>query len=169
MRFLLFLLALFPLPVAASEACIDAPYVAIQGSEEKEIAALYSEVAETLHRFPSLARAIDDRSPQLCFSSRMDNARGYLDVEQNRIYVSRDLSKDMQLGVLVHEIRHLDQLSVGACPSDDLSMQEYASATFALEADASAISLLVAWDMKENGDPRMWSALSVGLIFLQLL
>ena len=66
----------------------------------------------------------------------------------------------MQIGVLLHEIRHLDQLRLGACPSDDLAMEEYARATFALEADASAISLLIAWDLKERGDPGVWSALS---------
>ena len=160
MRFLLFILVALPVSAAASETCIEAPYESTQTIEQSELAALYGEVAMALVHFPSLVKTIAARSPQLCFSSQMGNAHGYLDVDQNRIYVSRELAKDMKVGVLLHEIRHLEQLAVGSCPSDVLAMEEYALATFALEADASAISLLVAWDMKEQGHPRVWSALS---------
>ena len=54
----------------------------------------------------------------------------------------------------------LQQLAGDACPSDDLAMKEYVRATFALEADASAISLLVAWDMAKYGNEEVWTALS---------
>ena len=90
----------------------------------------------------------------------MDNAHGYFDIEQNRIYLSDEIPFPLQVGILIHEIRHLEQSALGICPSDDLAMQEYARATFALEADASVVSLLVAWDMKENGNSGPWLALS---------
>ncbi len=160
MRLLIALLVALADLAAAEETCIEAPYDSAVNFQQRELAALYDEVSTAWVRFPSLAEAMEARAPQLCFASRMDKAHAYLDVDRNRIYISEDLPSEMKLGVLLHEIRHLDQYTIGVCPSDDLAMEEYALATFALEADASAISLLIAWDMKEQGNARAWSALS---------
>jgi len=160
MRFLIVVLSLLSASAATSETCLKAPYDVAESIEQREIASLYFEISEALTRFPSLAESLEAREPQICIDHQMDGAYGYLDVERNRIYVSEDLSDDLKLGVLLHEIRHLNQNEIGACPSDDLAMKEYALATFALEADASAISLLIAWDMKEQGDDRAWTGLS---------
>ncbi len=160
MRLLLVLLVVLPGLAAAQESCIEAPYDSADGVAQSELAALYAEASTALVRFPSLAETVEVQMPQLCISTQMDGAYGYLDVERNRIYVSAELYNDMKLGALLHEIRHLNQLAIGVCPSDDLAMAEYAQATFALEADASAISLLVAWDMKGQGNARAWTALS---------
>lgn len=160
MKFMIVVLSLLAASAAQSESCIDAPYDDPDGTEEAILASLYSEISSSFVRFPSLAESIEARQPQLCLSSQMDGAHAYLDVDRNRIYVSEDLSDDMKLGVLLHEIRHLQQLEVGACPTDDLSMKEYVLASFATEADASAISLLIAWDMKEQGNEQAWTALS---------
>ena len=145
----------------AGDTCIDPPYVKVYSAEETELRNVYLEIAPVLDRFPSLGEALTEMAPQLCFSSKMDNAHGYLDVDDNRIVLSEELSSAMRIAVLLHELRHLEQLALGICPSDNLAMGEYARATFALEADASAISLLVAWDMKEHGDDSAWVALSV--------
>lgn len=160
MRFLLVFLVALADFAAAQETCIEAPYDIAQEAPQRELVALYAEISTAWVRFPSLAETMEARKPQLCLASRMDGAHGSFDVDRNRIYISEDLESDMKLGVLLHEIRHLNQFSIGACPSDDLAMEEYALATFALEADASAISLLIAWDMKEQGNARAWSALS---------
>ncbi len=134
--------------------------LALISDAQGALVGIYKEVTLALERFPSLLAAMEERSPELCFSTQMDNALGYLDIEQNRIYLSKQIPTAMQVGVLLHEIRHLEQLAIGVCPSDELAMKEYARATFALEADASVVSLLVAWDMKENGNKGPWLALS---------
>lgn len=149
-----------PVFAAASEACIDVPQPDASTADERELASLYERISWALERFPSLARAVAAKSPQLCFVDRIDFANGYFEPEKNRIVISRNLTKDTMAGFLLHEIRHLDQVVAGACPADSLAMKEYASAVLALEADASAVSLLVAWDMKEHGDPGPWRALS---------
>lgn len=144
----------------ADEQCIEAPYMAAATDDQRTLVEIHREILPVLDRFPQLGEALETRAPRLCFSDQMDNAHGYLDVERDEIVLGRSLSRPMQIGILLHELRHLWQFSRGACPSDDLAMNEYARATFALEADASAISLLIAWDMKARGDASVWAALS---------
>ncbi|MGJ8588231.1 MAG: DUF6782 family putative metallopeptidase [Yoonia sp.] len=160
MRSLALLFFMLPTFTEAIEACIDVPGGGADPNAPAVLVQVYAEVTAGLERFPSLLAALEEQSPKLCLSSKMDNAHGYLDVELNRIYLSDQLSMEMQVGVLLHEIRHLEQSALGICPSDDLAMAEYARAIFALEADASVVSLLVAWDMKENGNDGPWLALS---------
>ena len=160
MRSLALLIFLLPTFAAAIDVCIDVPVIGADFNAPADLVQVYREVAAGLERFPSLLTAVEEQSPKLCLSGNMDNAHGYLDIEQNRIYLSNQISVAMQVGVLLHEIRHLEQSALGICPSDDLAMEEYARATFALEADASVVSLMVAWDMKENGNNGPWLALS---------
>lgn len=143
----------------ATETCIQYPYNPAAAEDKNGLLAMYQDIAPALDNFPSLANALDSAAPDLCLSSVMDNALAYLDFDQNRIVISEGLSKGMRNGVFLHELRHLEQFVRGSCPSDDLAIKENARATFAMEADASAISLLVAWDMKENGDDYVWAAL----------
>ena len=144
----------------ADEYCITAPYLKAVTEDQSNLVAVYEEIIPPLDRFPSLREALKEMAPELCISNNTDDAHAYLDVEKSRIVISQGLPKGMKIGVLLHEIRHLGQGVMGSCPSDNLAMAEYARATFALEADASAISLLVAWDMKENGNDSAWMALS---------
>lgn len=144
----------------SAENCIEHPYDSASAEDNSTLLAIYQEVAPHLSHFPSLAEALDYAAPDLCFSGVMDGALAFLDVDENRIVISEGLSEGLQNGVFLHELRHLEQYNRGGCPSDNLAMEEYARATFAMEADASAISLLVAWDMKENGQEYIWEALS---------
>jgi len=160
MRLLALLFFVLPTFTEAMEVCIDVPDIGADPNVPAGLVQVYEEAAAGLAHFPSLLTALEEQSPKLCLSSNMDNAHGYLDIEQNRIYLSDQISVAMQVGVLLHEIRHLEQSAIGICPSDDLAMEEYARATFALEADASVVSLMVAWDMKENGNNGPWLALS---------
>ena len=144
----------------ATETCIEHPYHSAATEDENGLLAIYQSIAPALGHFPSLSEALAKAAPDLCFSSQMNDAHAYLDFDGNRIVISEGLSKDMQSAVFLHELRHLEQFVRGSCPSDDLAMEAYARATFAMEADASAISLLVAWDMKENGHGSVWAALS---------
>ena len=144
----------------ASENCIEAPYLTAATKEQRYLVDIYREVLPVLDRFPMLRDTLEAKSPRLCLSDQMDNAHAYLDVDSNQIVIGQSLSTALQIGFLFHELRHLWQYSQGTCPSDDLAMKDYARATFAIEADASAISLLVAWDMKEHGQDAVWNALS---------
>lgn len=160
MRARFIILILMTSAAQAGDVCIEHPYLSAGSEDERTLSQIHHEMAFALERFPSLGQAFASRLPALCLSERMDNAHAYLDAPNNRIVISRSLSRDMQTAVLLHELRHLDQIFTGSCPSDDLAMKEYARAVFAMEADASAVSLLVAWDMKENGKAAAWSALA---------
>ena len=160
MRSLALLFFVLPTFTEAMEICVDVADIGTDANAPAGLVEVYEEVAVGLERFPSLLTVLQEQSPKLCISSNMDNAHGYLDIEQNRIYLSDQIPMAMQVGVLFHEIRHLEQSALGICPSDDLAMAEYARATFALEADASVVSLLVAWDLKESGNDGPWLALS---------
>ncbi len=144
----------------AEQVCVEVSEISINSDAPAKLVQAYKEVRVGLERFPLLMAAVEEQSPTLCLSNMMDGAHGYYDTEQSRIVLSSQLSTSMLVAVLIHEIRHLQQEVVGICPSDALAMKDYARATFALEADASAISALVAWDMKENGNDGPWRALS---------
>ena len=160
MRWLVLTLLLFPSISGASDICVGVSDVSSNPNAPAALVQAYEDVKVGLEHFPSLIEAVDENSPSLCLSDTMDNAHGYYGIERNRIYLSEHLSPAMLVGVLLHEIRHLEQSVLGICPSDALAMEEYARATFALEADASAVSILIAWDMKENGNSGPWTALS---------
>ena len=161
MRFLALILTLLATSPKADETCIEIPpTAAATGAGAQKLSGLYKRGMLALGGAPSLLEALQTRSPGLCHASQLDCAHGYFDVDQNRIYISDALSEDMQVAVFLHEVRHLDQIEIGVCPSDDLDMREYAQAVFALEADASAITMMIAWGLKEQGDPNVWAALS---------
>lgn len=160
MRWLVLTFLLFPSISGASDICVEISDISTKPNAPAALVQAYQDVRVGLERFPSLIAALEEKSPALCLSNKMDNAHGYYDIERNRIFLSEQLSQAMLVGVLLHELRHLEQSVLGICPSDALAMEEYARATFALEADASAVSLLVAWDMKESGNSGPWTALS---------
>jgi hypothetical protein len=160
MRFLALILPLLATTAKADETCIEMSSTAAVEAVEEELLDLFNRGMLALERAASLLETIYKRSPELCYASQLDGAHGYFDVDQNRIYISDALSKDMQVGVFLHEVRHLDQIEIGVCISDDLAMREYVEAVFALEADASAITLMIAWGLKEQGKPSVWHALS---------
>lgn len=163
MRHLPMTIFVFSLYMGVAQAdvdCIDAPYLTAESDQQGELIEIYSEIRPVLERFPSFLETLENKSSSLCLSDQMNNALAFLDIDKNQIVMEQALPRAMQIGVLLHELRHLWQFSRGSCPSDDLAMKEYAYATFAIEADASAISLLVAWDIKEHGDDSVWNALS---------
>jgi hypothetical protein len=163
MRVFLLSLALFSVSgnwAGSIEVCADLPHTDDSTEEQSHLVALYRKVSPFLGVYPSFAKVLEFQSPQLCTSTQMDNALAYFDADKNRIVIDEALSPAMQVGVLLHELRHFWQYTRASCPSDTLAMKEFARTTFALEADASAISLLFAWDMKEAGDDSVWNALS---------
>ena len=151
------------LPVVAEtedDSCLAAPYEAVETDAQREVLALIGATEKSVEGFASLGAALRDERLVVCVSDRLFSELAYLDAEQYRIVLSRSMGTGLRQAVFLHELRHLDQLRLGACPGPELSMQEYARAVFANEADANAITLLVAWDQKNKGNPSLWEALT---------
>lgn len=159
---LAFLIALAGYPAAGPVTCLPAPYRVAEDETgtRAEIAALARWLEPTLAEAPSLSGAFAALLPDLCLSPRVEGADGYLDVETRRIVLDARASAGLQRGILLHELRHLDQFHRGYCPANVLTLRENARATFAIEADASAISLLLAWQRRAQGDAMAWEALA---------
>ena len=105
-----------------------------------------------LAEFPSLLSTLNSQVSQICLSDHLFAEKAYLDANDSRIVLATDMSAGMMLVVLLHEVRHADQLARGICPSDDLAMEQYARATLSLEADANVVSLIVAWQQRNAGN-----------------
>lgn len=160
MRWLVALPLLFlPAPVSAEPVCLPAPYAEAEGEEARYLGGLLSGLRPTLDRHPALAAALDGLAPALCLADDMSGAEGYFDPARMQITLARGQPAAMHQGVLMHEFRHLEQFSRGFCPSDSLSRDEHTRLVFALEADASAIALLLAWERLIEGDPAVWEAM----------
>lgn len=144
------------LPVLA-QTCALPPY---DGAADPALAALLDSTLPLVARYPVLADALGRSGPAICLSDSPSEARGWYEPAANRVVIAAALDPDLQRAILIHEIRHVDQVSRGICPDLSLSMSAYARATWAMEADASAISLIVAWDLRESGDPGPWDALA---------
>lgn len=96
---------------------------------------------------------------ELCLTDQPMEARGYYEPRSNRIVLRRDLPEGARAAILLHELRHIEQLSRGFCPSPGLDMREAARLVFAMEADAQAIATLYAWQLRQAGDSAAWNAL----------
>lgn len=145
---------------SAGETCVELQAPAPETEDQHTLSSLLNDLRPIADSFPFLQETLRTNGTQLCLSDQMNTALGYLDVEQNKMVISSDAPRALQTGILLHELRHLWQHTHALCPTSDLSMQEYARATLALEADASAVSLLIAWHMKKRGQDATWDALS---------
>lgn len=144
-----------------ADDCLGAPYAFFGESQRQEtLADLMRNLRGVLKDFPSLLTTLETQHPKVCLSDTLVSEKAYYDVENNRIVLAEGMSPGLVLAVLVHELRHVDQVTRGVCPSQNLAMKQYAKGVFAMEADASVIALLVAWNHKEEGEPALWQALA---------
>jgi hypothetical protein len=162
---LVFAAVVWVLPALArskeESVCLDHPYNTTRRSDEAQrLARIIERLRPALEAFTGLALALDDRKPQICLAPSLLLESGFLLPDANRIEIDSRLQDPMLTAVLLHELRHLDQVAVGVCPDDSLAMDQVAQATFALEADANAITLLIAWYMASIGDATVWNALA---------
>lgn len=119
---------------------------------------------QQLQHFLGLAPELEDHlSDQLwlagsaiCLDDRKDSARGYYDHHFNIIALRERLSLATQALILAHEMRHIEQVNLGYCLSTHYDINEMVRATYALEADAQAISTLFAWRLKSRGVTQPW-------------
>lgn len=93
----------------------------------------------------------------LCLDPHAPGCRGYYEPTAQVIALSPDLTFDEKLLVVVHELRHLDQIRRGFVPSLALDRREYVRLVFALEADAQALTTLYAWSERAAGRPELWA------------
>lgn len=156
---LIALVCVAPKGAIADMACLSYPYSGEPAKELPELETLLAGLSAAISRFPSLQEGLETRRPRICLTGKLRDAHGYLDADENRIVLDNRLSGPMRRAVLIHELRHLDQLATGACPGESVSMQANARGVMAMEADASAVMLLVAWQLKEEGDASVWQAI----------
>ena len=147
-----------PEPVSV---CLAAPFERASTADEKHITDLVDWLRTALTPFPKLLDALEQNTKEICLADNMFGAHGYLSFEEDRIVLSSDLPVGLLRAVTIHELRHAHQKNMGTCPSAVLSMQETARITLLLEADASAVSLAVAWGLRDEGRPEVWDALSI--------
>lgn len=141
-------------PALAKVACDSPPF-----SDVPALAELYTALSEALEPFPTLRATLDD-DLSFCLSDETLDARGYFTPEDREVVLASDMEPPLMLAVAVHELRHVQQFDNGSCPSLTLGMSDYAEAVFAMEADASATSIVVADRNRQNGQPDMWQALA---------
>ncbi|WP_135501919.1 DUF6782 family putative metallopeptidase [Roseovarius aestuariivivens] len=123
------------------------------------VASLVVQARKDVAGFPSLESALNDPALEICLSDKLILELGYMLVSPRRIVISSLAAPDLRRAIVVHELRHLDQVRSGACPRPGLSMEENARAVMANEADANAVSLLVAWEGRQDGKEALWDAL----------
>lgn len=149
------LTALLLAPGAQAAVCLDHPYDAPGQPLAADIAAVRAALAP----FDNLLATLDTVRPRICASDDPSETLGTFGVEDNEITVDAALTQPKRVAVLLHEIRHLDQWLRGICPATTLSMRENARAVFALEADAMAVTHLIAWASLESDRPAIFDTL----------
>jgi len=139
--------------------CLAPPYDGARTDAQRRIRSLAVWLRSALAPHRSLERILEERPPEICLSEHLFGIQGYFDLEAHRIVLRRGLSTPLMRAVAIHELRHIHQTRTGICPDPNLSMEATARVTLAMEADASAVSLAVAWQLRAAGDPSVWTAL----------
>jgi hypothetical protein len=142
---------------APGDVCATPPYEDVR---DTALGDLLGRTLPIIARYPSLEAALRETGPAICLFDTASDALGFYEPEANRVMIEADLDPELQRAILFHEIRHVEQFARGLCPDLSLAMGAFARATWALEADATTISLIVAWDLREDGDPGPWDALA---------
>jgi hypothetical protein len=141
------LFASAPIAGRAETTCATAPGY---GTDDTALAALLDRALPVIDRFASLRDALGATAPEICLFTGPTEALGYFEPGRRRISIDADLDPDLQLAVLLHEMRHVEHFTRGLCPDLSLSMQDYARAVWAMEADAAVVSMIVTWDMARH-------------------
>jgi len=138
----------------AAESCLVPPYM-----DDAEIQALAVELTTVLAAYPSLDKAFHTAAPALCLNDGLFHEQGYYEPKTNRIVLRTGLDPDLRLAILIHEVRHLEQYNREICPTTRMALSDYMTVRLALEADAAAIGVHIAWDLAQAGRPGPWEKL----------
>lgn len=144
----------------AEALCLLPPYDEAETPAQVELRDLIIGLVADLAPFPAFLRALEARPVALCLDDRTVDALGYFDLDRDLIALGEALSTEGRRAILIHELRHLEQVSRGFCPTMDLSMTANAEAVFALEADAQAVTAVIGWYLRDAGKPGVWDFLA---------
>lgn len=116
-----------------------------------------------LRQEPELAEYLLDPARSLgtavCIDDRADLSCGYFDYHFNIIAISESLSPAHRLIVLAHELRHVGHVAKGYRMSLEYDINEMVRLTYAIEADAQAMTALYGWRLKQRGAADAWFAM----------
>jgi hypothetical protein len=140
--------------------CLSGPYDSPQTPKEQRISILVEWLHSTLAPYPPLSELMEDDPPEICLAEQIFGAQAYYEPNEHRIVFRETLSPTFMGAVAIHELRHVHQAKLGVCPHPGLSMEATASVILAMEADASAVSLAIAWQLRARGQPETWDALA---------
>jgi hypothetical protein len=142
--------ALTPQQAAAKLVCLPQPDPALQETQ--------ADLTRAALVAPAYFANFRENPPKICIDDNMLVPRGAYEPGVHRITLNADLGRAHRLVVTLHEIRHLNQFSAGLCPSPQMSREAYTQAVLALEADAMANTLAVAWRLHAAGQASAWEA-----------
>ncbi len=156
---LAWLLVVAPPTVGAAPICLGlGPETEVLDPEVERLAG----VAGALASGPPIARQLAAlriaRGTDLCLESALLECRAFFTPDTNAIVLKTGLPEPLMTLLVVHELRHLDQIDRGFLPDPDLSRRATVRHVFALEADAQAIVSHFAWEARES-DPAIWESL----------
>lgn len=84
----------------------------------------------------------------------LNGAHGAYDDEANVVMLGSNGSFDRQITTLAHELRHAQQFKNGVQLNALTDVpKDYLHSQWTIEADANVASCLVAWDLKQQGNP----------------
>ncbi|WP_298566037.1 DUF6782 family putative metallopeptidase [uncultured Aliiroseovarius sp.] len=146
--------------VPPTTSCLVPATEPATSADQEQISQLHAAIAPVLDTVFRGLDASPDKMPKICLTDFAHTSLGEYVGAEHTIVLQRDMPNALKQGILLHELRHADQFRRGFCPSNDISMEANARAVAAMEADASAISLLAAWELSAMGHPLTWEALS---------
>lgn len=143
----------------AAEICLLPPYDAPATPEQQALAELLAALDDWPEAPGALTAPLRADGIALCLDDRPSFTRGVYEVDFGLVALSARLSPGERLAILIHELRHVDQRARGFCPSLAYGVEAATAFTFAVEADAQAVSSYVAWTLAAAGRPEAWEAL----------
>lgn len=157
--FLACLLMLAPSSSEAERRCLG---TGLEATSDDAGLERLARVAGDLDSGPPIARQLAAlrvaRGTDLCVETAMPECRGFFTPDSNAIVLREGLPEPVMALLIVHELRHLDQIDRGFAPDPTLSRRATVRHVFALEADAQAIVSHFAWEGRE-ADPALWENL----------
>ena len=123
------------------------------------VKALLERIAQESSLALPLLQQAQNLKVSFCIDDRKDGSYSYYDHHFNLISIKSHLDFNTQVVFLLHELRHIDLIERGFCPSLDYDMKEMARLSLATEADAQAVTTLGIWRFKSLGYEQLWQTL----------
>jgi len=140
-------------------------YIAGQPAEEpvspraEQMRTLLHKMAEEDLVGGQAVRTLEQLGTAMCLNdSRLARPAAYGETT-NMLTVKSSLDPSWKLLYALNEARHAVQQTQGMLGSVNTTLEESARIAFALEADATATTVLAAWRLRQKGDGELWQHL----------